>query len=344
MDHPDRHVIRLANDIQDHLVALSQSQALRWADSMRYTVERLSQLNRIHHKLSLCQIRKYHAAAKQLQTQVVRILPDLVCEIEGLRQMDKRRPVIVPSLRDLVGEIQQIQQEFDRYEYNRKTQMLSVATEPIELQDIALGPFRIDLRLAELASLAGRDVYDVKALEPHPAATDSGVTHPHVSHGRLCEGDASAPIRSALQEGRICDFFLLVRSVLQTYNAHSPYVSLTNWESQPCYDCGHGMNDDNRYYCESCENDYCDGCISYCRKCDRSICKGCLVECPHCQDSYCERCIDACSECRQTCCPSCLEDDLCSTCKEERERKENEQEEREAAEQAVSHDSSAPGA
>ncbi len=339
MNQLDRNVIRLANDIQDHLAVLSQRQALGWADSLRYMVERQQQLIRIHHKLTLCESRRFYAASKHLRDQAVRLLPDMICEIEGLQQMERRRPVIVPSLRELLGEIEQLQQEFDRYDYNRKTQILSITIDPIELQEIELGPFRIDLHLAGLASLGSRDVYDIEALEPHPAATDSGVTHPHVSHGRLCEGDASAPIRSALQEGRICDLFLLVRSVLQTYNAHSPYVSLNNWQSQPCYDCGYSMNDDNRYFCESCEQDFCDECTSYCHRCDRSVCKGCLVECPHCEDRYCERCIDACAECRQTCCPSCLEDDLCPTCHEEKERKdhedEHEQEEREASEQSA---------
>ncbi len=102
----------------------------------------------------------------------------------------------------------------------------------------------------------------------------------------------------------------------------------------------HGMNDDNRYVCESCDQDFCDECVSYCRRCDRSICKGCLVECPHCQELNCERCIDACSECRQTCCPSCLEDDLCPTCKEKQE-KENESHEQE--EQPVTDGGSASG-
>lgn len=340
MDHPDRNTMRLANDIQDQLAALSQNQGLRWSDSLRYPIERLQQLHRIHHKLGLCRAGKYHAAAAHLHDQVIRLLPELICEIEAVQQMDRRRPVVVPSLRHLVEDIQQIQREFSGCEYNHKSQTLSVTTDPIELEEIELGPFRIDLHLAALASLGNRDTYGIEALEPHPAATDSGVTHPHVSHGRLCEGDASGPIRAALQEGRICDFFLLVRSVLQTYNPHSPYVSLNNWESQPCYDCGYGMNDDSRHVCESCDHEVCGECISYCHQCDRSICGECLVECPHCQDVYCERCIDACSECRQTCCSSCLEDDLCPTCTEEQERREREEEQ----EQSITADGAAPGA
>ena len=57
-------------------------------------------------------------------------------------------------------------------------------------------------------------MYRVVALDPHPAGSDESVTHPHVRDEQLCAGDAAAAIRSALAGGRICDFFLLVRSVL----------------------------------------------------------------------------------------------------------------------------------
>lgn len=327
MDHTNRQIIRLANDILNPLITLHHKHAFGWADSLPYVLERLQQLTRLRHKVELCRSRSYPAALTHLQTQVVRLLPDLICEIEVLQRMAERPQAAVPSLRDMVGEIHQLDQEFGGYDYNPKTHILSVTTDPIELEGIELGPFRIDLHLAGLESPGSRDLYGIEALEPNPAAPDSGVTHPHVSLGRLCEGDASAPIRVALQQGRICDFFMLVRSVLQTYNPHSPYVSLNNWESQPCYDCGYGMNDDNRYYCESCQNDFCDECIRSCRCCDRSICQGCLVECPHCQEPCCHRCMDVCAACRQPSCPSCLEDDLCPTCKEEQERKDHEQQE-----------------
>ena len=61
------------------------------------------------------------------------------------------------------------------------------------------------------------------ALDPHPAALNDAVTHPHVSDERLCTGDAGAAIQAALAAGRVFDFFTLVRSVLVTYNPESPY-------------------------------------------------------------------------------------------------------------------------
>jgi len=108
-------------------------------------------------------------------------------------------------------------------------------TEPITLEDVYLGPFRIqlelnkDIRLSSveaLSELYQGGAYHVIALEPNLAATDASVNHPHVSNERLCEGDGYAPIRAALEQGRLCDFFTLVRSILNTYSPDSPYVRL----------------------------------------------------------------------------------------------------------------------
>lgn len=336
MKHPDRNIIRLANDIRDELLALQRRQILSWSEHMKLVTTHLESLMTIQRKLILCRPRRFYAAAQHVREQSVRMLPDLICEIEALKRVDQRPLASVPSTRDLVDEIHQLDQEFDGYEYNTKLHTLSVSTDPIELAGIELGPFLIKLHLPKLAHLDGnREVYDVEALEPHPAATDSSVIHPHVRDNRLCEGDAAAPIRMALQSGRICDVFLMIRSVLQTYNEGSPYVPMDRWEGRTCDDCGYVMNEDHSYYCESCDRDYCEDCISYCRHCDSSVCRGCLEECPHCHDSYCHRCLEKCSECRKTCCPSCLEEGLCPDCLEEQERNQREQEERQTAEQSI---------
>jgi len=81
-----------------------------------------------------------------------------------------------------------------------------------------LGPFRIALYLDSLRELYQRTPYFVTAIDPHPAATDNAVTHPHVSNDVVCEGDGAAAIRAALEIGRFTDFFAMVRCILTTYN------------------------------------------------------------------------------------------------------------------------------
>ena len=170
--------------------------------------------------------------------------------------------------------------------------------------------------------------YRVIALEPNPAATDSSITHPHVNAEKLCEGEGSAAIRAAIEEGRICDFFTLVRSILNTYSADSPYVPLADWDGTSCYDCGYTVSSEDRYYCYRCEHDYCSDCSSYCHKCEETVCLGCGGQCSGCEEFLCLNCVSKCQECEGMFCESCLEDGMCENCREELEN-EDEQEEKE---------------
>ena len=138
--------------------------------------------------------------------------------------------------------------------------------------------------------------------------------------GELCEGDAAVPIRAALAEGRLCDFFLLVRSVLETYNPHSAHVTLNDWYGSPCYDCGGITDDDRGYFCEGCDHDFCEDCISSCRCCDDSRCVGCLDDCPHCDEPTCGGCLKTCNDCRKPCCRNCLDDGICPACLEKKNK------------------------
>jgi len=230
-----------------------------------------------------------------------------------------------PSLRNIFEELAQLHNEFGRIDCNLQEKTVSVFTDPIELDSTFLGDFEIRLEIEKLAQLRDSSAFRIIALDPHPAATNENVTHPHVSEEYLCAGDAGVALLQALATGRICDAFLLVKSVLETYNPSSPYVSLDDWNGISCYECGYVTDEENSFYCESCDNTFCDECFSYCRSCDTSLCKGCLSECPVCEEPVCESCMSSCNECDETMCISCLEDGICSSCKEEMEA-ENEKE------------------
>ncbi len=100
---------------------------------------------------------------------------------------------------------------------------------------VYLGEFEIQLQLAgQGESHDHEELYRIVAVDPHPATSDESVTHPHVRDECLCAGEAGAAICSALTSGRICDFFLLVRSVLKEYNPKSPFVPLDKWNGICC--------------------------------------------------------------------------------------------------------------
>ncbi len=65
------------------------------------------------------------------------------------------------------------------------------------MNDVHLGDFEIQLHVPSLAEMRYNSIFRIVALDPHPAASNDCVTHPHVSDERLCPGDAGAAINMA---------------------------------------------------------------------------------------------------------------------------------------------------
>ena len=275
-------------------------------------------------KLTLANEHSYHAAELVILNSLPESAKTLIRELEMLiANTEKSRTLPLPSLGDLTAELIQIDEEFDEWGYEWKERCLWVQTDPIELEGIHLGVFRILLDIRNLTR-ARLNSYTIEAMNPNCAAGNSTVTHPHVSDGRLCTGDGGPSIHNALRDGRLGDFFMLIRSVLNTYNSHSPYVRLDEWEGIPCHECGYTINAENITSCPSCENDFCNDCLSYCRSCDENSCCGCLNACTACGDSICSNCMGECSECGDAVCDRCLREGLCPSCRSAQKTEEEE--------------------
>ncbi|MFH1265222.1 MAG: hypothetical protein ABIK89_05800, partial [Planctomycetota bacterium] len=170
--------------------------------------------------------RGWHRAARRLRVELVyavgtcrRRLEQLGWELEG-ESPDQKLPTQGELFQDLVA----LEDEFDEIRWDRKG-TLSVITEPIVLDGTDLGRFEIALDV-DWDPRRTWGSYEVIALDPYPAASNSDTTHPHVQANQLCEGEGRSAIRRALREGRLLDFFVLVRQILQTYNGANAYVSL----------------------------------------------------------------------------------------------------------------------
>jgi hypothetical protein len=218
-------------------------------------------------------------------------------------------------LGELYRELMDLEAVFDQVEFDLRKNTIAVVTPPITLEDIFLGPFEIRLRLGTGGQ---RPAYSVLALEPTPASANRDVTHPHVQRERLCEGDGRAPIRLALEQGRLVDFFQIVTQVLQTYNPGSAYVSLDNWFGGTCADCGRSSDDDGSYACEHCDSSLCGDCQRSCEGCLTGYCTQCIGYCEACEQDYCAGCRTECNTCGVSCCARCLEEKLCPQCRPER--------------------------
>lgn len=121
-----------------------------------------------------------------------------------------------------------LRQEFDELHFDSKDRKLSVETESIRLDGLDLGRFKIELDVESLSS-KNNAYYEVIALDPNPAESNDNTVHPHVDANRLCEGEAQPTIRLALRQGRLLDFFQIVRQVLSSYNPSSAYTKIADW-------------------------------------------------------------------------------------------------------------------
>ncbi|MCA9091014.1 MAG: hypothetical protein KDA90_20525, partial [Planctomycetaceae bacterium] len=239
-------------------------------------------------------------------------LPVLQQQLSRLSaELDRRWLVPCPSLQLLVDELDSLFTEFVDVDISLKSRTLTVTTEPITLEEIDLGPFEISLRWDQL----DQDVpYTIRAVEPDAAASNSTVVHPHVQGQRLCEGDGRPAIARALSEGRIGEFFVLIRQVLRTYNEHSAYVPLESWHGVSCACCADEVSEDDAYTCDRCDCSLCSDCTRSCRECDIPLCYDCSRECVACETRYCRGCLPRCSDCNEHCCRDCLDGGRCPDC------------------------------
>jgi hypothetical protein len=310
------------------------------AGAMLSVAERYERLQRTWRLLLVAERRQWHVAVRQLSNQLQIDSQAMHHRTDDLWQRQNQRaatqgdevqvPPLRPCLRSLIEELCQLEEEFTQVEYRPREQVIVAHTEPIELEGLYLGPFAIELHAKRLSHPADSGAFRCTALEPRPASRNELVTHPHVNDGGLCAGDASVPLATALQQGRICDAFCLVRAVLAEYNAHSPYVPIEDWEGVRCQDCDASVSRDELFYCEDCQRDVCSDCNSSCEVCEDSCCRGCLERdavsrrscCTHCRHSCddCGRTVDADSYVTQT--------QLCPECDEQHRLEEEEEKER----------------
>jgi len=316
MDRQQKQVLRVAQAIHDQYVCCQQHPtAVDLPDNGWQSCQALLR------KAERAQQHGWYGAASRLRHDLAWRLDRFRLDLGNILQqlpspMD--RPSSASAL-DIYRDIVALYDEFDDVSWDLRAKTLSVNTTDIVLKEVFLGPFEIRL---DFSGLPVAD-YEVIAQDPHPAASDESVTHPHVQDKQPCEGDARMPIRQALNEGRLANFFLIVRNLLNTYNSESPFVSLENWDGVTCQDCGATVGEDNRSVCEACGADLCDYCYASCSACECVYCSQCLETCAGCDESICKYCLKPCSKCGEWFCPECLsEKGVCETCHEQNQHED----------------------
>ena len=308
---------RVARCVRRQLQILADQRLARVHEQTHMAATRIERIERLSRLLGKARRRGWHGAARQVIRRLRTSLPETTRELSALTYtFDRLDDPPIPGWRDLFDELNHLADEFGGYTFVAASRTLSVTTEPIELEDVYLGPFEIELDLGRLADVEHRAPYRIIAVDPHPATGNESVTHPHVSQQQLCAGEAVTSIRAALLSGRIADFCLLVRAVLANYNPESPYVELADWQGVLCEDCGGRVHEDERIRCEHCETVACNDCTQTCASCGYCFCGNCVSLCPNCEEDVCTHCTAACIACRRRVCIGCLDDQRCPDCTE----------------------------
>ena len=270
-----RPMLRLALGIHEQLVAG------RPPPEIALPHDAWDELCTIVNRLRLAQDRRWNVAASRLTVDVESIVRALSRRLLALLPTNECPPHnrAIASLGDVFADLRALHDEFSEVRIESKAHQLIVVTDEIHLEHFNLGRFEIVLNWRRLGEARA---YDVVALDPAPAASDSSTTHPHVRDDSLCEGDGHAPIHNALRQGRLLDFFILVRQILETYNPDSAYIRLSSWNGATCHDCGSLAAEDETTLCDRCETDLCCDCSSCCTDCARSCCSGCYELCGGC--------------------------------------------------------------
>ena len=284
--------LRLALRVE-HLLASRTVPADPLLTAAEQALSRLGRLQRLARQHRYCSSRRWAVATKAVSTRLASELR----ELQYLLGPAGHAPPTVPPAtaataaavvyRDLLA----LDEEFDGLEIADDLSTVSVDTDPVVLEGIALGRFRVVLDVRRLRDgRAYSDAVTAEALDPNPAASNDEVTHPHIQAGCVCFGEGSHLVRTALSEGRLYDAMVITRQVLRTYNDASPYVSLANWSGRRCDECDDLVDEDGLYGCSGCGTSMCSGCERTCPDCDGSYCRGCLkvygrdLVCPDCLD------------------------------------------------------------
>mgnify|MGYP003618375674 FL=1 len=230
-------------------------------------------------------------------------------------------PPAIPGLRLLYEELVATDEEFNGVLLEEGE--LSITTEPIALDDVELGRFKIRLHFERLGT---EYPYSLRALEPNPAASCPDTTHPHVNCERLCAGEGRSAIAAALAEGRLLDFFTIVNRILHTYGEGSAYVELGQWYGIRCEDCGATIDAEDACACTQCEDRVCGDCLQCCGCCGDGYCAGCIDRCYLCEQYSCSDCLTTCTRCRRAVCGACHDEGVCESCREKLEEVNDESE------------------
>jgi len=321
-----RKLVKIAAILRKQLQLRAEQPCEQILQVLKNLVELLERITGFQRRLKICQAHNWKIASTKIIEKTGSTVAELSYFQHRVDNLVNYARKEIPSLRHIYQELFHCNDEFEELCFHKDLNTVSAKTEPIVMEGVYLGEFEIRLQLEMVHDLDYSAPFSVEALDPNPAAGDDSVTHPHVQNERLCAGNGDAAIRNALSSGCVCDFFMIIRSILNTYNPNSPHIELHNWDGRPCSECGDSINPEELYFCQFCESDMCAGCSALCQVCEETTCPSCIQPCQLCRETVCPGCQMECPGCGNVICSTCLNDEQCTCMHTEEEEENNEQE------------------
>jgi len=268
-------------------------------------------------KVRKARIKGLAAAERAVHRQLIVSVNRLAKHVEST-SLKSPKPDKTMGVKDIYADIKAVEEEFGGYTWCHNYNILSVITGPIEMKGIPLGSFKIALNLSHFG-----EPFDVEggvSVTALDANCSSGYPHPHVSEGGyVCLGEGLHTIRKAVEEGRVLDYFIILKQILNSYDAEGAYKRLEHWgeeedeDRDACADCGYDTTEAT--YCEPCDQYFCCDCYTRCESCDDAVCESCSVICRSCATGHCPGCAETkCNDCGGSLCGTCSSERSCEEC------------------------------
>jgi len=174
-----KRLVQVAGRVLESLTKLRHSRYLELMRRLTTSVGQLQELAAESRKMGISVTRSWFSAADRCCSQTTRLLGDISYSISQVKQFTEGPQEKTPKLSLLVDELYQLQEEFGSIDFDKGKDSICIITDPITLDGVPLGPFKIQLGLDKLGELYNDRPYRVITLNPNPASTDNSVTHPH---------------------------------------------------------------------------------------------------------------------------------------------------------------------
>jgi len=187
-----RRARRAAVRIHNHLLGPS-----RLEHAIRLPQERWDKLQKRTRHLQLALDRGWYAAGQHVLKDLDYTVRLLRRELENLQTglPTNVRPQRLTEPHEMAADLVALAGDFEQVNIDLEQENVSVVTEPIVLEGVHLGSYRIVLHWNRV----GRShPFEIVSEGASAAESDRDVIHPHVRDQTLCEGDGAAPIRAAL--------------------------------------------------------------------------------------------------------------------------------------------------